>query len=160
MKKIQLKMGVVFLIMNTVCYAQTENIIVFKEPKMNVSWKLYIELKDALVESKLSESKAAALAFENSLSDIKEAKEAMGFAGQIGRAATIEDQRKSSSELNNSMESLSAKGRLTSGTIYLDYCPMANDNEGAYWYSSEKVISNPYFGDMMLRCGAVKETIQ
>ncbi len=45
-------------------------------------------------------------------------------------------------------------------TIYYDYCPMANGNTGAYWLSDAKEIRNPYFGNEMLSCGKVKETIQ
>ncbi|MBA4058359.1 MAG: hypothetical protein C0490_26815, partial [Marivirga sp.] len=51
-------------------------------------------------------------------------------------------------------------GKLSMGILYLEYCPMANNNEGAYWLSNEKEIKNPYFGDKMLKCGSVKETIQ
>lgn len=43
-------------------------------------------------------------------------------------------------------------------TVYYDYCPMANNNAGAYWLSSTKEIKNPYMGEQMLNCGKVKET--
>ena len=43
--------------------------------------------------------------------------------------------------------------------LYLEFCPMAFDNEGAYWISDSKVIKNPYFGDVMLSCGEVKATL-
>jgi hypothetical protein len=46
------------------------------------------------------------------------------------------------------------------GSVYVAYCPMANNNEGANWLSNDKEIKNPYFGDKMLRCGSVMETIQ
>ena len=45
-------------------------------------------------------------------------------------------------------------------TVYIDYCPMANNNKGAYWLSAEKEIRNPYLGDKMLSCGEVKQTIK
>ena len=44
-------------------------------------------------------------------------------------------------------------------TIYRQYCPMAFNNTGAFWLSSEDEILNPYFGDEMLTCGAIDETI-
>jgi hypothetical protein len=37
---------------------------------------------------------------------------------------------------------------------------MVNNNQGAFWLSNEKEIKNPYFGDMMLKCGSIKETLQ
>lgn len=45
-------------------------------------------------------------------------------------------------------------------TLYLQFCPMAFNDKGAYWLSDIEQISNPYFGDVMLRCGEVKETIK
>ena len=36
---------------------------------------------------------------------------------------------------------------------------MAGNDKGAYWLSKESKIKNPYFGDEMLTCGSVKETI-
>jgi Cu(I)/Ag(I) efflux system membrane fusion protein len=40
--------------------------------------------------------------------------------------------------------------------LYLEFCPMAFDNKGAYWISNSKEIKNPYFGNAMLGCGEVK----
>lgn len=44
--------------------------------------------------------------------------------------------------------------------VYYSYCPMANNDKGAYWVSEIKEIKNPYFGNDMLTCGEVKETIK
>lgn len=44
--------------------------------------------------------------------------------------------------------------------VYYQYCPMAFDNNGGYWLSAQEEIRNPYFGDKMLKCGRVEETIQ
>ena len=49
---------------------------------------------------------------------------------------------------------------LENTTAYFQYCPMANNDKGAYWLSSKKDILNPYFGDAMLTCGETKETIK
>lgn len=43
--------------------------------------------------------------------------------------------------------------------VYSQFCPMADNNNGAYWLSKEKQIQNPYFGAAMLKCGSVKQTI-
>ena len=45
-------------------------------------------------------------------------------------------------------------------TWYVTFCPMYDDNRGAYWLSEFEEIKNPYFGDMMLRCGEVRETLR
>lgn len=44
--------------------------------------------------------------------------------------------------------------------LYIMRCPMANNNEGARWLSLENEVRNPYYGDMMLTCGSVTETIE
>jgi hypothetical protein len=44
--------------------------------------------------------------------------------------------------------------------IYVQFCPMANNGEGAKWLSKESAVENPYYGSMMLTCGSVKETIK
>ena len=44
--------------------------------------------------------------------------------------------------------------------VYIEFCPMANDNKGGYWLSTEEKIQNPYFGKKMLKCGEVKATIK
>ncbi|MCL6216873.1 efflux RND transporter periplasmic adaptor subunit [Zunongwangia pacifica] len=43
--------------------------------------------------------------------------------------------------------------------IYIQRCPMANNNKGATWLSKNKEIKNPYFGDQMLGCGEILETL-
>ncbi|PCH98369.1 MAG: efflux transporter periplasmic adaptor subunit [Bacteroidetes bacterium] len=45
-------------------------------------------------------------------------------------------------------------------SLYLEYCPMADDNKGGYWLSTEEKIQNPYFGAKMLKCGSVKQVIK
>ncbi len=49
---------------------------------------------------------------------------------------------------------------LGGATAYYEYCPMAFNNEGAYWLSDNDAIRNPYFGDKMLKCGSVEEMLK
>lgn len=44
--------------------------------------------------------------------------------------------------------------------VYEQFCPMANDNKGAYWLSLSKEIKNPYFGKAMPTCGETKTIIK
>ncbi|SDM73227.1 membrane fusion protein, Cu(I)/Ag(I) efflux system [Catalinimonas alkaloidigena] len=44
-------------------------------------------------------------------------------------------------------------------TLYVAYCPMANDSKGAYWLSEVKTIRNPFMGEAMLTCGTVKDVL-
>ena len=45
-------------------------------------------------------------------------------------------------------------------TLYVQKCPMANNNNGAMWLSNDKVIRNPYYGDAMITCGSIIEEIK
>ena len=45
-------------------------------------------------------------------------------------------------------------------TWYVAYCPMYDDDRGAFWLSEFEEIKNPYFGSMMLRCGEVRQTLR
>jgi len=44
-------------------------------------------------------------------------------------------------------------------TIYVQHCPMANNNQGALWLSVDKEIRNPYFGEAMPDCGSITDSI-
>ncbi|MFB9054230.1 efflux RND transporter periplasmic adaptor subunit [Formosa undariae] len=37
--------------------------------------------------------------------------------------------------------------------VYVQFCPMSNQNKGGYWLSLEEKIKNPYYGEVMLECG-------
>ena len=45
-------------------------------------------------------------------------------------------------------------------TLYMQYCPMFDGGKGGAWLSLSEDIKNPLFGSRMLKCGAVKETIE
>ena len=42
--------------------------------------------------------------------------------------------------------------------LYIQNCPMAL-GDGADWLSAAPAIRNPYYGDMMLTCGVVKDSL-
>lgn len=44
---------------------------------------------------------------------------------------------------------------LELGDIHLVYCPVALNNQGAYWLTDNHKIRNPYFGDKRLKCGSI-----
>ncbi|WP_218599523.1 efflux RND transporter periplasmic adaptor subunit [Polaribacter sp. NJDZ03] len=44
--------------------------------------------------------------------------------------------------------------------VYHQFCPMADNNKGAYWLSKDEKVVNPYFGGAMLTCGEVKQIIE
>lgn len=132
----------------------------FQDKELNAAYVNYIRLKDALVASDLEKSKKAGMELQKSLTAVSNSKKASELTTILVASTDLASQRKVFSSLSNEMSTLVKGSKLSAGSLYLDYCPMANNNEGAYWLSNEKEIRNPYFGDSMLKCGSVKETIQ
>ena len=132
----------------------------FKDDKIQMAYTHYIHLKDALVASNASDANLAAGDLQKSLVGVSGGKKAADEAAKLAETKDLDDQRKVFSTLSNEMTLLAKNGKLASGTLYVEYCPMANNNEGGFWLSNEKQIKNPYFGEAMLKCGSVKETIQ
>lgn len=137
-----------------------EEPVAFKDAKLGKAYSQYLRVKDALVSSKGDDAKREAGELVKALKEVNGATAALSAAGKIAASAELKEQRVVFSTLSDEMAKLVKGGKLTSGSLYLEYCPMANSNAGAYWLSNEKEIKNPYFGDMMLKCGSVKETIQ
>jgi len=79
-----------------------------------------------------------------------------GIIGMKG----IEMKRSHFSIVSNKItEAVETFGIQTDKTVYLEFCPMAFDDKGAYWISENKEIQNPYFGDVMMRCGEVVRVV-
>ncbi len=72
----------------------------------------------------------------------------------------LEKQRALFSDLTNALYDSFKMYTINGLHAYYQYCPMAFDNKGAYWISREEEISNPYFGEQMLRCGETKESLK
>jgi len=62
--------------------------------------------------------------------------------------------------LSEQVAAVLARFGVPEGKLYKARCPMAFDNRGASWIQSKQEISNPYFGEMMLRCGEIKEVLK
>lgn len=81
-------------------------------------------------------------------------------AEAISGSTDVEQQREYFYPLSQVMYALLKSFDVRNQPVYYQFCPMAFDDEGAYWLSNEKQIRNPYFGDVMLKCGEVKEVIE
>ena len=79
---------------------------------------------------------------------------------RIGQNNDIEKQREHFSKLSYSLYKTIKAFGLAGETAYYDFCPMACNDKGAHWLSDEEAIRNPYFGDKMLKCGSIEETLQ
>jgi hypothetical protein len=137
-----------------------QSAVKFKDDKLGTAYAYYINLKDALVASNNVDAKKAAGELQKALANLSGSTKVAAEAAKVAASSDLDEQRNSFSALSNEMKVLVKDGKLASGLLYVEYCPMANNNEGAFWLSNEKQIKNPYFGDAMLTCGSVKETIK
>lgn len=123
----------------------------------------YQPLSKALVnDDAAAAAKAAKVLGETVVSfPIKEAANKLSEAAQaISASKEIEKQRKHFQVVSNTLVSLIRDHALDQiGNAYVVHCPMAFDDTGGDWLSAKPEVLNPYFGDMMLRCGSVTATL-
>ena len=149
-----------------------ETPVAFKEQLMQVS-EAYLNLKDAFVATDSEQAKTAAgqvveavkktdmslLKDEAHLYWMEQLDALQAHSEKIISLTDVEEQRKQFGFFSESLiKSIKVFG-IPEDTYYVQYCPMAFDNEGADWISDVTEIRNPYFGDKMLKCGTVKDTI-
>ena len=135
---------------------------------------LYFPLKDALVKSDagLAAQQAARLkqAFEKTDMGLfsgpahdqwmKYSGAAVDALGKMLSAQDLEKARAHFKPLSGQMVALAQSFGPFDETIYVQFCPMADNDAGADWLSLDKEIRNPYFGDKMMKCGKVTGTIK
>ncbi len=145
-------------------------------PDFLVQWEAtleaYFELKNQLVASEASASQKAAGSMQQQLEGtdmalLSEAAHDQWMAAlpdirsslqNIRETQEIEEQRADFLHLSNALIDILQSFGSGSITLYQSYCPMANNDEGAYWLSEVEEILNPYYGDAMLSCGEVRKT--
>ena len=122
--------------------------------------KSYLAIKNALVESDTKTAMAAADEMSRVLRETGTDNEKLQiYARGIVKTDSLNVQREQFNLLSTEFYEYIKNNTGDHGKLYRQYCPMAFSGEGAYWLSDEKEIFNPYFGDMMLHCGTVKEEL-
>lgn len=117
----------------------------------------YQQIRMALVNSNAEEVNLAAGNLAESFTGEREEMKSMAMA--MADAKDIEKQRELFSQFTEKVEPL-FKESISEGAIYKQFCPMAFEGKGGYWISNVEEIRNPYYGEKMLKCGKVTETIK
>jgi len=129
--------------------------ISFKDEKSGKVFQHYIHVKTALVNGDVAEaSNGAEMILASGGSDF----EGVEAAEAIKEASDIKDQRAAFADLSAAVEK-ALEGKIETGAVYKQYCPMAFNNQGGYWLSDQEAIRNPYFGDKMLNCGRIDKVM-
>lgn len=133
----------------------------------------YLELKDELVLSKTEKTNEIISKINTALKNVDMSllkasaahklwmnllKEINSSVSLLKSSTEVKTQRTAFIQLSSAMIS-SVKAFGINKKIFNQFCPMANNNKGANWLSFQEKIKNPYFGDAMLTCGNVEETI-
>lgn len=134
----------------------------------------YFNLKDALAADDFTNAKKASSAMQKALSSINMSL----FYGenheiwmrhqnnlkialqQAPNFKTIAEIRKAFEHISENMIAITNEFKPYGETLYVIFCPMVDNNKGAYWLSLSETIYNSYFGSKMLKCGSVKTIIE
>ncbi len=119
----------------------------------------YLKLKDNLVSSDSAAAQLSGKELASALSKIQGCENTSALAVKIASTNDLKGQRSQFTALSSDIIALIKHTEISSGKLYIQHCPMANEGEGASWISAEEEVRNPYYGEEMLECGSVKETI-
>ncbi len=132
-------------------YELKENLIASNVKEANTSGKNIVE---AIKKTDMSLLKGDAHNYW-----MKQIKMIQSHAEKISTLNDIDKQRSNFEMLSSSMIN-AVKAFGVDNDSFVLFCPMASENEGAFWLSKETTIENPYFGEDMLTCGSVEDTIE
>jgi len=136
----------------------------------------YYVLKDALVASSAEKANVAAQTFATSIDNFSNViktdtainKTVALYLDTIktvtsiiitAKSNKIEEIRGQFAKISGPMFALCRKTELKNAGVYFQHCPMAFDT-GANWLSNVSEIKNPYYGDKMLDCGDVADSLK
>ncbi|WPZ10952.1 efflux RND transporter periplasmic adaptor subunit [Roseivirga spongicola] len=140
--------------------------------QLQAVFNAYLPVKDALIQS---DAKTASQEAENLQATIdkvnmklvkgeghiewmKDLEVLQESTEGIVRESDIEKARMMLSPLSDQLYHSLKKFEVKIGG-YRQFCPMAKNNQGAFWLSNSEKILNPYFGDAMLTCGEITEDL-
>ncbi len=129
----------------------------------------YLNVKDALVVSDAPQTVVSAKATLEALNAIPTSNlgkmeqehfnASVKMLEAIAAKTNLNNQRSNFVLLNEHLVALVSAFSTLENTLYMQQCPMANNNQGAVWLSVEKDIRNPYFGAAMLKCGSTIKSL-
>ena len=129
----------------------------------------YLKVKDALVASDAPQTVVSAKATLEALNAIPTSNlgkmeqehfnASVKMLEAIAAKTNLNNQRSHFVLLNEHLVALLSAFSTLENTLYVQQCPMANNNQGGVWLSKEKDIRNPYFGAAMLKCGSTIKSL-
>lgn len=140
--------------------------------QFRLMFEAYLLLKDALVDSDPQATAQRTQVLSSALQDmemnglsadiqaiwLEDLRRLRQWLEAIGSTTALDEQRAYFSPFSDQLYYTFKRFRVQiSG--FRQFCPMAEDNQGAFWLSDSESIRNPYFGEAMLSCGSVEENL-
>jgi Cu(I)/Ag(I) efflux system membrane fusion protein len=134
----------------------------------------YLNFKNALIVDQLAVAQKSASQLEKAISKVdmplfkgaaqhtwmEHSRNLKNALQHMQHFKSIEEVRKAFQQVSDGMIALTKAFNPLEQTLYVQHCPMADSNKGADWLSIETEIKNPYFGEAMLSCGEITDTIK
>ena len=125
----------------------------------------YLAMKDAFVEGDAKKVSQFAKTTLQILATIPESNpgqiekkhlaQIKKMLNEIAENNSIKNQRAFFVVLNQNMVPIVMNIDDLNPEVFVQKCPMANNNEGAFWLSADEEVRNPYYGEQMITCGSV-----
>ena len=133
----------------------------------------YLLLKDALVKDNFNDAKEVAISLSDKLDKVnmevfggkthnvwmEQSSAIKATLKPMGTTKNIGELRKHFKPLSDQFVDLVTTFGPFKQQIYVQHCPMANQDKGADWISINPEIQNPYFGKAMMKCGSTSQVI-
>lgn len=124
----------------------------------------YYEVKDALIKSDAKSAATSAKelgkqidAFTTSDKKVQQLKDKIkADVSKIGAGVSLANQREAFAPMSANFFELAKLVDLSTSTVYQFYCPMKK----SIWLSPENSVKNPYYGNQMLTCGSLQDTLK
>ncbi|MDZ7720061.1 MAG: DUF3347 domain-containing protein [Balneolaceae bacterium] len=132
----------------------------------------YLEIKNALVNDDFEQAQSALQAFADEVINSKEMNHHPEHSemhkthhNKMTSAINSALESENISQLRNSFDDISdhlttaLKNQGYKEELYVQYCPMADNGNGAKWISKNEKIENPYYGAKMHSCGETMKAL-
>lgn len=134
----------------------------------------YLGMKNALVKDDLEKAKIAFNDFAQEVRSNDEMNNHQEHAAKhqnhhgmmlnalasADSSQTIEDFRDAFVDVSKELLTALENQNYEHPSLFVQFCPMANNGDGAKWISDEEKIANPFYGQMMHKCGETVTKIE
>lgn len=153
---IQIKAKPSMMSSDTVSQSESEHHPGETLPKLEEIYGLYLETQQGLVDGEFAAAMKVARQLPHSGHPALDEP-----IHHLGQAENLEQARARFAPLSLALrDAVKASRSVLTGKVYVVHCPMALDGKGASWLQANDDILNPYYGEAMLKCGAVEEIIE